>query len=170
MNVRSEEPADHGTIRAVHTVSFPTVGEARLVDALRAAGRLCVSLVAEEQREVVGHVAFSSVSVLGATDGVGLGPVAVVPTFRRRGIAEQLIREGLAVCKGLNHGFVVVLGDPSYYRRFRFTPAGGWGLRDEYGGGDAFQALQLRRGAIPAGGGVVHYAPEFAALEDEGTA
>ncbi len=170
MNVRPEPHADHGAIHAVHTASFATLGEARLVDALRAAGRLCVSLVAEEQHEVVGQVAFSPVSVLGATDGVGLAPVAVLPAFRRRGIAEQLIREGLAACKRLGQGFVVVLGDPSYYRRFGFMPAGGWGLRDEYGGGDAFQVLEVRRGAIPAGGGIVHYAPEFAAVEGEGTA
>jgi putative acetyltransferase len=164
VNIRSEEPADNGAIHAVHTASFPTVGEAQLVDALRAARRLCVSLVAVERRDVVGHVAFSPVSVLGATDGVGLAPVAVLPAFRRRGIAEQLIREGLAVCKRLNHGFVVVLGDPSYYRRFGFVPATRWALRDEYGGGDAFQALELRPGGIPAGGGVVRYAPEFAAV------
>lgn len=169
MNVRSEEPADHGAIHAVHTASFPTVGEARLVDALRAAGRLWVSMVAEEQREVVGHVAFSPVSVPDATDGVGLGQVAVLPAFRRRGIAERLIREGLAVCRELKHGFVVVLGDPGYYRRFGFTLAESWGLRDEYGGGDAFHALELRPGAIPGRGGVVRYAPEFAAVEGKAT-
>ncbi len=167
MNVRSEEPADHGAIHAVHAESFPTVGEARLVDTLRAAGLLCVSLVAVEQGEVVGHVAFSPVSVLGANDGVGLAPVAVLPAYRQRGIGEQLIREGLAVCERSSYGFVVVLGDPSYYRRFGFMPSGGWGLRDEYGGGEAFQALELRPGSIPPGGGVVRYAPEFAVVEGE---
>jgi putative acetyltransferase len=162
VHVRPEEPADHRAIHAVHAASFPTVSEARLVDALRSAGRLCVSLVAVEQDEVVGHVAFSPVNVLGATDGVGLAPVAVLQAFRRCGIAEQLIREGLALCEQWGHGFVVVLGDPRYYRRFGFAPARRWGLRDEYGGGEAFQALELRPGAIPAGGELVRYAPEFA--------
>jgi len=120
--------------------------------------------------EVVGHVAFSPVSVVGAIDGVGLAPVAVLPAFRRRGIAEQLVREGLEACKQLGHGFVVVLGDPRYYHRFGFMPASRWGLRDEYGGGEAFQALELRQGWIPAGGEVVRYAPEFAIVEREGTA
>jgi putative acetyltransferase len=168
MDIRSEEAADHGAIRAVHTVSFPTMAEARLVDTLRAAGRLFVSLVAEEQGKIVGHVAFSPVSVLDGTHGVGLARVAVLPAFRRRAIAEQLIRRGVATCRRLNHGFVVVLGDPRYYRRFGFVPASEWGLRDEYGGGDAFQALELRPGAIPSAGGVVHYAPEFAAVMAEG--
>ena len=90
--------------------------------------------------------------------------------FRRRGIAERLIREGLTICEQLGHGVVVLLGDPGYYKRFGFRPAGGWGLRDEYGGGDALQALELRCGAIQAGGGVVQYAPEFAMFDGEDTA
>lgn len=144
----------------MHSASFPTVSEADLVDALRVAGRLCVSMVAEERREVIGHVAFSPVSVLGATDGVGLAPVAVLPAFRKRGIGERLVRRGLAVCEQSRYGFVVVLGDPAYYRRFGFTAAREWGLIDEYGGGEAFQALELRPGSIPCGAGVVRYAPE----------
>jgi putative acetyltransferase len=167
MNIRHEEPADHRAIYGVHEASFPTAGEAQLVDALRAAGRLFVSLVAEDQGEIVGHVAFSPVSVLGATDGVGLAPVAVLPAFRRRGIADQLIRQGIADCKQQGCGFVVVLGEPDYYRRFGFKSARFWGLRDEYGGGDAFQAMELRPGAIPTNGGDVQYAPEFAALGED---
>jgi putative acetyltransferase len=65
IHIRPEEPADHGAIRAVQSVSFPTLGEARLVDALRAGGRLRVSLVAVEQGQVIGHVAFSPVTVGG---------------------------------------------------------------------------------------------------------
>ncbi len=157
-------PADHDAICAVHTASFPTPGEADLVDELRAAGHLCASLVGENDGEVVGHVAFSPVRVPGATDGLGLAPVAVLPALRRHGVAAQLIREGLAVCRELGCGFVVVLGEPDYYRRFGFAPASRWRLRDEYGGAEAFQVLELRAGAIPASGGVVHYAPEFAVL------
>lgn len=164
MNLRLEKPADRVGIHAVHEASFPTTDEAELVDGLRTAGRLTLSLVAEEQGQVVGHVAFSPVSLQGTSDGVGLAPVAVLPEFRRRGIAEELIRLGLTHCKKLGHGFVVVLGEPHYYRRFGFLPASRWGLRDEYGGGEAFQALELRTGAIPSAGGLVRYAPEFGKL------
>ena len=59
---------------------------------------------------------------------------------------------------------MVVLGEPEFYSRFGFKPASTWGLRDEYGGGDAFQALEVRSNAIPSHGGLVRYAPEFAAL------
>jgi len=166
ITVRPERPDDAPAIRRVHEAAFPTTLEGRLVDALRDAGRLTVSLVAERDREVVGHVAFSPVTLDGApgvTDGVGLAPVAVLPAHQRRGVGAQLVREGLAACAAA--GFVVVLGDPAYYGRFGFAPASRWGLRDEYGGGEAFQALELRSGGIPAGAGLVRYAPEFAAME-----
>lgn len=166
MIIRDEKPRDAESIRRVHTISFPTPAEAKLVDALRASGRLRLSLVAEESDTVVGHVAWSPVTLSGAADGVGLGPVAVLPDFRRRGIAEGLIRIGLAHCGQMGFGFVVVLGDPDYYRRFDFMPAIQWGLSDEYGGGSAFQAMLLRPGVIPAGGGIVRYAPEFDAVDE----
>jgi putative acetyltransferase len=165
--VRPERIGDQDAIRVVHTASFPTAAEARLVDALRTAGRLDISLVAETAGEVVGHVAFSPVTLPGTVGGGGLAPVAVLPAFRRRGIAAALVREGLAACAS-RYAFVVVLGDPRYYGRFGFLPASRWRLRDEYGGGDAFQALELRPGAIPAGGGVVRYCPEFALVEGDG--
>lgn len=162
--VQPEQPADADAIRVVHEASFPTAAEARLVDALRSAGRLCVSLIAVQDGMVVSHIAFSPVRVAGASDGLGLAPVAVLPGHQRRGIGSRLIREGLAVGERSGFGFVVVLGEPGYYGRFGFAPAGRWGLRDEYGGGEAFQAVELRGGSIPVGAGLVQYAPEFAAL------
>ena len=81
--------------------AFPTDSEARLVDELRASGHLSVSLVAAEAGSVVGHVACSPVTLAGADSGLGLGPVAVVESRRRRGIGAQLIRSGLET--GLPH-------------------------------------------------------------------
>lgn len=166
VTIRFEEPGDCDAIHAVHVASFPTPAEACLVDALRAAGHLRFSLVALARDAIVGHVAFSPVGISGRNDGdgVGLAPVAVLPAFRRRGIAEQLIGQGLAACARSGCGFVVVLGDPHYYSRFGFIHASTWGLRDEYDGAEAFQTLELRRGSISPGGGVVRYGPEFAAL------
>ena len=162
--VRAEQPGDATAIAAVHASAFPTTAEARLVDALRRAGRLSVSLVAEESAVVIGHVAFSPVSVGAVATGAGLGPVAVLSAYRRRGVAAQMIREGLGACTRAGFRFVVVLGDPSYYARFGFRPASEWSLTDEYGGGSAFQALELTAGSIPPGPGLVRYAPEFATL------
>jgi putative acetyltransferase len=162
VTVRQEHPGDLDGIRALHTASFPTLGEAQLVDALRARGWLRISLVAVEGDEVVGHIAFSPVTLEGTSGGLGLGPLAVRVDHRRHGVAARLVHDGLAACGAAR--FVVVLGDRHYYRRFGFLPARQWSLRDEYAGGDAFQALELIRGSIPFGGGLVRYSPEFAAL------
>jgi putative acetyltransferase len=162
VTVRQERPGDVGGIHALHAASFPTASEARLVDALRASGRLGPSLVAVEGDDVVGHIAFSPVALDGASGGLGLAPLAVRVGHRRRGVAARLVHEGLACCGAIC--FVVVLGDPQYYRRFGFLPAQPWNLQDEYKGGDAFQALELVRGSIPLGGGLVRYSSEFAAL------
>ena len=172
VRIRLERPEDASAIRAVHEAAFSGPGEGRppregrLVDALRAAGRLRISRVAESNGAVIGHIAFSPVSVAAARDGLGLAPVAVAPPFQGRGVGGALVREGLEACRQVNAGFVVLLGAPAYYGRFGFLAASAWGLLDEYGGGAAFQALELRAGAIPRGAGLVRYAPEFAALAD----
>jgi putative acetyltransferase len=161
LHIRLEAPPDREAVRAVHVESFPTTLEANLVDALRSAGRLSASLVALVDGILVGHVAYSPVIAAGDRSGAGLGPVAVLPSFRRRGIADQLIRAGLDLCREQHVDYVVVLGEPSYYSRFGFVPASHYGLSDEFGGGDAFQALELRPGGMPYGGGLVRYAQEF---------
>ncbi|MBX9627794.1 MAG: N-acetyltransferase [Gemmataceae bacterium] len=164
VTIRPERPGDAAAVYAVHAAGFPTQAEARLVDQLRAAGRLSVSLVAEVGDEVVGHVGFSPVTAGTAAPGVGMAPAAVSAEYRRRGIAADLIRVGLEACRAAGFGWAVVLGEPGYYARFGFRPAADFGLSDEYGGGPAFQVLELTPGALPAGAGLVRYAPEFAAF------
>ena len=160
--VRPEQPGDAAAIYAVHAASFPSAAEARLVDLLRVAGRLCVSLVAEIGDVIIGHIAFSPVTIRTGVPGAGLAPVAVAESHRRQGIAAELIRAGLAACRAAGFGWVVVLGEPAYYSRFGFHAASEFGLCDEYGGGPAFQCVELVPGALPVGAGLVRYAPEFA--------
>jgi putative acetyltransferase len=159
--IRPERPADADAIHAVVAAAFPTDAEARLVEALREAGRLTISLVAEDGGEVVGHIAFSPVTVEGVGGGLGLAPLAVIPERRGEGVGGRLVREGLAAAGRAGAAFAVVLGEPGYYSRFGFEPAARHGLTDEYGGGDAFQVVTL--GGAP-GRGLVKYAPEFAAF------
>jgi putative acetyltransferase len=162
--IRPERPGDAASIRAVHVASFPTDLEARLVDLLRAADRLPVSLVAEVGGEVIGHIAFSPVTAASGAIGAGLAPVAVSEPYRRKGIAGELIRGGLEACRVAGFGWAVVMGEPAYYSRFGFRPAADFGLSDEYGGGTAFQVIELVPSALPRGSGLVRYAPEFAAV------
>jgi putative acetyltransferase len=159
--IRPEQPDDAAAIHSVHRSAFSSELEAELVDELRAAGRLTISLVAIEQNELIGHIAFSPVSLPGSTGGLGLAPVAVSPSRQRRGIGIALVKQGLAECSRRGFPFAVVLGDPNYYQRFGFLPAARWQLVDEFGGGDAFQAIELQIGGIPSVGGLVRYAPEF---------
>src|SRR5262245_23975263 len=95
LTLRRETAADRTAVAGVHTASFPTPLEARLVDALRTNQRLTVSLVACEADIIVGHVSFSPVTLGAVEGGVGLAPIAVLPAFRRHGIAAALSREGL---------------------------------------------------------------------------
>jgi putative acetyltransferase len=181
---------DAEAVRRVVAASFPTTAEADLVDALRKSGDLRVSLVALDGDVVVGHVAFSPVSRASARgidetsknsdkddidaigdrtsdgdgDGIGLAPVAVLESHRCRGIAAALIERGLEQCRELGYRFAVVLGEPTYYRRFGFEPAYPHGLTDEYGGGDAFQVLEFVPAGIGKDPGLIRYAPAFASL------
>jgi putative acetyltransferase len=166
--IRCECVSEAQAIAAVHEAAFPTSAEARLVERLRDAGRATISLVAECEGAIAGHVLFSPVSI-GEHPGpprrfLGLAPVAVLPGFQRRGIGSALIRAGLEEAKRLGAALAVVLGEPHYYARFGFERASDFGLGNQYGAGEEFRVVVFDRTAIPAGGGLVRYAPEFAEL------
>jgi len=126
IDIRDETPADIGAIHDVTAAAFETVEisnqtEPYIVEALRAAGALTVSLVAESEGRVVGHVAFSPVTLSdGTPDWYGLGPVSVLPEHQRRGIGKALIEEGLSRLTNRNARGCCLVGDPKYYERFGF--------------------------------------------------
>jgi putative acetyltransferase len=170
--IRPEAPADVTAIHAVNLAAFQTGAEARLVDALRDAGRLALSLVAAELEsgQIIGHVAFSAVTLTapgGAVcHGMGLAPMAVLPAHQRRGVGGLLVREGLRRLEAGGHPFCVVLGHPDYYPRFGFVPASRHGLRWERDAPEgAFMVRALWPERLDRPGGVVRYASEFALVE-----
>ena len=126
MEIRQECSKDVDAIRDLITFAFKDAPhssqtEAAIVDALRKERALTLSLVAIEDGVLVGHVAFSPVTINGETNGwYGLGPIAVRPERQRRGIGRVLIQEGLDHLRKMNGGGCVVLGDPAYYSRFGF--------------------------------------------------
>jgi len=164
--VRAEVPGDIPTIRRINESAFERPNEGDLVDALRRAAGTYVSLVAEQDGKVVGHVLFTEVRVesdAGSWDALGLAPMAVLPEYQRQGIGSQLVRSGLDACARQGHAVVVVLGHPTYYPRFGFVPTAAKGLRCEYPVPDeVFMVAELVPGALDGRTGLVKYRPEFA--------
>uniref|UniRef100_B8HTS6 GCN5-related N-acetyltransferase n=1 Tax=Cyanothece sp. (strain PCC 7425 / ATCC 29141) TaxID=395961 RepID=B8HTS6_CYAP4 len=129
--IRSETDADISAITEVTVTAFKTLEisshtEQFIIEALRAAKALVVSLVAEVDGRVVGHIAFSPVTISDGTQGwYGLGPVSVLPDYQRKGIGKALIREGLSCLKDLNARGCCLVGHPEYYRKFGFKNVSG---------------------------------------------
>lgn len=165
--VRLETEADRAAIRALHEAAFDTPAEADLVDALRREARPLVSLVALEDNELVGHIAFSP-ATLDSDPGLriaGLGPMAVLPARQREGIGGALIEAGLAQCRTAGFAAAIVLGHPGYYPRFGFAPASRFGLDCEYDVPDeVFMARELEPGALAGCAGRIRYHPAFASV------
>ena len=90
-----------------------------------------------------------------------LGPMAVLPTWQKRGVGSQLVRAGLEICRAAGYDLVIVLGHTTYYPRFGFQPAPPLGIRWEHGADSHFMVMELRPGALAGASGVVRYRPEF---------
>lgn len=126
VKLRSETHADRRAITDVTVAAFKTLEisnhtEQFIIRALRAANALAVSVVAEENGRVIGHIAFSPVTISdGTRNWYGLGPVSVLPEYQRQGIGKALIQEGLSRLKDLNAQGCCLVGHPEYYRQFGF--------------------------------------------------
>ena len=161
MTIRNETPADIDAITDVTTEAFKAPPysshtEQLIVLALRAAGALTISLVAELEGRVVGHIAFSPVSISDGSAGwFGLGPVSVVPELQREGIGSALVNEGLGRLRALHAKGCFLVGNAAYYGRFGFR--NGVGL--VYGDAPAEVSLALALdGPIPQGTVTFHEA------------
>lgn len=126
--IREEGPLDATAIHAVTAAAFLNAPhtahtEQYIVDTLRKAGALAISLVAEQGGEVVGHVALSPVVVSDGSEGwYGLGPISVKPELQGQGIGSLLMRAALERLRERRAAGCVLVGDPSYYSRFGFNP------------------------------------------------
>jgi putative acetyltransferase len=165
--LRPEELADATAIADTIAAAFGRPEEALLVARLREAGALTVSIVAEVDGGVVGHVALSPVTVDAAEGGgrwLGLAPLAVRPEHQRRGIGAALVTAALAASRAQGAAAVFVLGDPGYYDRLGFAESAlqGWGCIYPVPS-PAFRVHRLDPDAAPPSG-TVRYHPAFDAL------
>lgn len=166
IGIRVEAPQDLEAIRRVETQAFGQSGEADLVDALRSNGALTLSLIAEVDGHIVGHIAFSPGTIVGdngSVDALALGPVAVNPTHQNQGIGSKLIRESLRKCKANGHRIVFLLGHTGYYPRFGFSPAKEVGIHCDFAdpSSEAFMVMELMDEALEGCKGLAKYRPEF---------
>src|SRR5262249_38322001 len=160
--IRPETAADQEAIRHVNRLAFGQDEEARLVDALRDGGYVRASLVAEQKRQVVGHILFSDLPIItdaGTIPVLALAPMAGLPACPRQGIGSALVRRGLDECRRQGHKIVVVVGPPHFYPRFGFSPALASALASPFGGGDSWMAAELVLGALDGVAGRVQYPP-----------
>lgn len=165
ITIRPERSADRTAVRGLDEAAFEGTDEADLVDRLREEAVRYLALVAVVDGEVVGHIAFSPVTLdplRPDLDLRGLAPMAVLPAHQRTGIGTALVRDGLEACRRAGAQAVVVLGHPDYYPRFGFRRADTFGLRTEYEAPpEAFMALELVPGSLAGIDGLVRYHPAF---------
>lgn len=165
--IRPERDSGRPAIWSVNRAAFDTEAEAELVDVLRDGGFNEVSLVAEFDGQVVGHILFTPLTVIsesGLVDALSLAPMAVLPSHQRQGIGSRLVEAGLQECRDQGHRIVFVLGHPEFYRRFGFSSEVARRLDSPFGRGDAWMARELVTGALEGIHGRVEYPRPFGNL------
>lgn len=167
IQIRPETSADFAAITSINQTAFGRDGEASLVTSLRQA-TTTISLIAEFDGQLVGHILFSPVQYDQAPSQIkiwGLGPLAVLPSHQQTGIGTALVKAGIAACRQAAIQALVVLGGPEYYQRFGFRPAATWHLRCLYPvDAKFFMAMELVDGVLAGLDGPISYHPAFDAV------
>jgi putative acetyltransferase len=165
VTIRQETSEDINSIHYVNEQAFGQPQEASIITRLRNRGKVSLSLVAEEESNVIGHVLFSPVTIESAKDSfeaITLAPMAVLPKHQRKGIGSELVTAGIKKCRRLGFEIITVLGHPEFYPRFGFVPAQPLGIGCEFDvPEDAWMLLELKRGALKGRTGTVLFQPEF---------
>jgi putative acetyltransferase len=161
--VRDEQPGDREHVRTVNEAAFGRRDEADLIESLRREGAVLVSLVAEIENTIIGHILFSRLTIEtaeGPIAAVALAPMAVLPQHQRQGIGGKLIRHGLAKLREGGERIVIVLGHRDYYPRFGFSCEKASVLASPFPP-ESFMALELAAGALDGVRGSVRYPAAF---------
>lgn len=167
MIIRTETPTDYAAVQRLVQQAFLNAAhsdgsEHLLVERLRHSDAFVprLSLVAERQGEIVGHILFTKIRI-GEAEALALAPLAVSLAHQKQGIGKALIEQGHQRARELGFHYCVVLGDPNYYGRFGYQPAANWQIRAPFDvPSEYFMAIALQPSA-PKIAGVVQYAKEF---------
>ena len=164
-HVREEQDSDIADIHDLVSAAFGNDAEAVLVDSLRDAEALKVSMVLIADGQLIAHASASPMSWISRTDKVivwALAPVSVQPEMQRRGFGTQIVRATIDRCSDAGVEILTVLGNPKYYSRFGFTPAFQHALGiDDADFGDAFMVMELADTALRRAHGRLRWHPEF---------
>lgn len=159
----ARDPEELAAIREVNRAAFGGSEESDLVENIRASGRLLLSLVAEVERQVVGHILFSRMWIESQSshwEAVALAPIAVSPGHQGKGIGSRLVLEGLDLLRSQGERIVIVVGHADYYPRFGFSTEKANSIESPFPR-DVFMALELETGALKDVQGSVKYPPAF---------
>jgi putative acetyltransferase len=166
INIRLERPEDVPQVRGIHERAFRQPTEADAVDRLRLTCPEALSVVAEDDGRIVGHILFTPVvidSPKRKVEGMGLAPMAVLPKCQRQGIGSKLVEHCLKILRERGCPFVIVLGHPEYYPRFGFVPASTYKLTSQWENvpDESFMIIVFDEEILQGVSGVARYRDEF---------
>ena len=164
--IRKEEEKDHKQIYEVNKLAFQQENESKLIEKIRKSENFIpeLSIVAEIDNRIVGHILFSKIKIIGDSDyeSLALAPMAVIPEFQKRGIGSELIKKGIDKAKELGFDSIIVLGHKEYYPKFGFQRASKWNIKCPFEvPDDVFMAIELTEKAFEGKAGTVKYPDEF---------
>ncbi len=164
--IRKEEKKDYDDIFKVNKLAFGQDEESNLVSKIRSGKNFIpdLSIVAEINNRIVGHILFSKIEILGSSvfNTLALAPMAVTPEFQRQGIGSKLVKKGMEKAKELGFDSIIVLGHKDYYPKFGFVEASRWKIKCPYEVPDeVFMAIELTEKSLESKAGTVKYPDEF---------
>jgi putative acetyltransferase len=164
MTIRPEQTKDIAAIKKINLAAFKTEEEAWLVDEIRKQDQDMISLVAEKNNQIVGHIMFSQGSNKSCPDIkiIGLAPMAVLPEHQNKGIGSRLVKAGIQACKEAGYQAIIVLGHPNFYPKFGFIPSINFNLKGEYDvPPEVFMVLEIEKDILSPCSGILEYHPIF---------
>ena len=159
MIIRKEEKKDLDEIRHINDICFNGDYESKLIDNLRKGSNFLLSLVAEDNGKIIGHIMYSRIKI-GGIDSAALAPMCVVPECQKTGIGTELIKESIRYLKEMKEKSIVVLGHTGFYSRLGFEKAADYKVKCPFDvPEEVFMVLELEKGSIKEG--MVVYGEEF---------
>lgn len=158
--IRKELPTNSEVIATVVASAFGRDKESRLVDLIRSRGEVVLSLLADYQGELIGHVLVSPIKLEPDAEGtyLGLAPLSVKPEFQNKGVGSLLVEETIVICNTLGIDALFLLGSPKYYSRFGFTQSH---IKNEYGATISFMQLELKPACLSRLNAMAKYVSAF---------